>query len=37
MMETFGVEHCTMSRIVVVHPGKCFGEASLQRRIKIGT
>src|SRR6516165_11482297 len=37
MMETLGVEHCAVSRFVVVHPGESFGEASLQRRVKIGT
>ena len=37
MMQTLGVEHCTVGGIVVVHPGKSFGEASLQRRIKIRT
>jgi len=36
-METLGVKHCTVGRIVVVHPGKCFGEASLHGQIKIWT
>ena len=36
-METLGVEHCTVGGIVVVHPRKCFGEAALRGRIKIGT
>ena len=29
MMETLGVEHCTVGEIIVVHPGKGFGEAAL--------
>jgi hypothetical protein len=37
MMKTLGVEHRAMGRIIVAHPGKRFGEASLQRQVKIGT